>query len=69
MKGSEALLRAIASEGGEVPAIRVEEWLGQLHKAGFLEPVQKEDKNVFYWKLSEKSKAFLKKKGVEVNDN
>lgn len=66
MKGSEALLRAIATEGGEVPAIRIEEWMATLHKAGFLEAVQKEDNNVFYWKLSEKSKSFLKKKGVEV---
>lgn len=66
MKGSEAILRAIAASGGEVSAIQIEEWVAQLYKTGWIESVQKEDANVFYWKLSDKSRELLKKKGVEI---
>lgn len=61
MKGSEALLRAIASEGGTIDGTQLDVWLGKLHKAGFLE---KGDN--FTWVLSDKAKTFLKSKGVNV---
>ncbi|WP_368900745.1 hypothetical protein [Oceanobacillus oncorhynchi] len=67
MKGSEALIRAIANVGGEIPATKIEEWLGQLVKADLLEMDSREDDNAYYYKLTESAIKFLEKKGVEIN--
>lgn len=64
MKSSEALLRAIAAAGGEIPATQIETWMSQLIEADLLETETRDDKEVFYYKLTEKSIEFLKKKGV-----
>ncbi len=64
MKGSEALLRAIANEGGQINALQLDEWLGKLLAAGFLNKNSTEDN--FYYELTDKSKEFLRKKGVEI---
>jgi hypothetical protein len=61
VKASEALLRCIANEGGTIDGPQVDVWLGQLHKAGFLEKGPN-----FTWVLSDKAKVFLKQKGVTV---
>lgn len=68
MKASEALLRAIASNGNEIPAVQLDQWFGELEKARLITRVIKDDKNVFYWKLTDAAIAFLKKKGVEINE-
>lgn len=64
MKGSEALLRAITAAGGEIPATQLETWFSQLVKAGLLETETRDDKQVFYYKLTPAAVEFLKKKGV-----
>ncbi|XJZ25967.1 hypothetical protein ACF5W4_11195 [Bacillota bacterium Lsc_1132] len=61
MKASEALLRAIASEGGQIDGPKMDEWLGQLLKAGLLEKAPD-----FKYKLTEPAVRFLQKKGVNV---
>lgn len=66
MTGSEALLRAIANVGESVPAIQFDLWISQLLKAGLLEKEIREDSEVFHYKLTEKSKIFLRKKGVDI---
>lgn len=66
MKGSEALIRAIANAGGEIPATKIENWLDQLVKADLLEMVSREDDSVYYYKLTEPAIKFLEKKGVVV---
>jgi len=66
MKGSEALLRAIANVGESIPAIQFDLWISQLLKAELLEKETREDNDVFHYRLSEKAKVFLRKKGVEI---
>lgn len=66
MKGSEALLRAIASAGGDVSSLQFDRWISQLLKAGLLEKDVREDDDPFHYKLTEKSKIFLRKKGVNI---
>ncbi len=66
MKGSEAIIRAIANVGGEISATKIENWLEQLVKADLLKMNSREDDNVFYYKLTESAIRFLEKKGVEV---
>jgi hypothetical protein len=67
MKGSEALLRAIASAGGGIPAVQLEIWVGQLVEANLLEKESREDDDqVFYYHLTERSREFLRKKGVDI---
>lgn len=61
MKASEALLRAIAAEGGKVDGPKMDEWLGQLLKAGFLEMTDD-----FTYQLTEPAVRWLKGKGVNV---
>ena len=60
MKGSEAMLRAIAAAGGSISATQFDEWMGQLLKAGFvqfgMEP--------FTYELTEQARKFLEKKGI-----
>lgn len=64
MKSSEAIIRAIANEGGRIPAVQFDKWLGQLVAAGFL---QKETiKDEFYYSLTDPAKEFLRKKGVRL---
>lgn len=64
MKGSEALLRAIAAEGGTVAAVRLDEWMKLLQKSGFVKAQMNQDDNLFYWELTDKAKIFLEKKGA-----
>ncbi|MCY9334093.1 hypothetical protein MOF01_07975 [Bacillus spizizenii] len=64
MKGSEALLRAIAAEGGTVAAVRLDEWMKMLQKSGFVNARMNQDDNLFYWELTDKAKVLLKKKGA-----
>lgn len=59
MKASEALLRAIAAEGGAIDSPTMDKWLGQLLKAGFL--TKEPD---FKYQLSEPAIQWLKTKGV-----
>lgn len=66
MKGSEALLRAIASAGGEIPATQLDVWMGKLVDSKFVSKEVRDDGEVFYYSLTEKSKLFLRKKGVKV---
>ncbi|GAA0347908.1 hypothetical protein GCM10008931_44000 [Oceanobacillus oncorhynchi subsp. oncorhynchi] len=66
MKGSEAIIRAIANVGGEIPAIKIDNWLEQLVNADLLEMDSREDDNVYYYKLTESAINFLEKKGVGV---
>lgn len=66
MKGSEALLRAIASVGAGIPAVRLDDWMSQLLKAGFIKRETRNDEYVFHYELTEKAKIFLRKKGVDV---
>jgi len=61
MKGSEAILRAIANEGGTIDAFRLEEWIVMLLKAGLIEKGER-----FTYHLTEPAKQFLRKKGVEI---
>ncbi|MDU0154011.1 hypothetical protein [Bacillus cabrialesii] len=63
MKGSEALLRAIAAEGGTVASVRLDEWMKLLQKSGFVKARMNQDDNLFYWELTDKAKIFLEKKG------
>jgi hypothetical protein len=62
MKASEALLRAIAAEGGQIDGPTMDAWLGQLIKAGFLEKAPD-----FKYSLTEPAIKWLEKKGVKVN--
>ncbi|MFJ5716548.1 hypothetical protein [Neobacillus sp. NPDC093127] len=62
MKGSEALLRAIAAAGGTISGTQLDEWMAQLLKAGFI----KKGETPFTYELTDVSKNFLKKKGVDV---
>jgi Mn-dependent DtxR family transcriptional regulator len=62
MKASEALLRAIAAEGGKISGPTMDDWLGKLIKAGFLEKAPE-----FSYKLTENAVKWLDKKGVKVN--
>lgn len=62
MKSSEALLRAIAANGGRLGPAQLDEWLKQLLKAGL---VQK-GAQPFTYELTETAKGFLQKKGVVV---
>lgn len=64
MKTSELLLRAIANEKGIVSATRFDEWLLQLVGTGFIETNIEDEK--FYYRLTDKSKQFLRKKGIEL---
>ncbi|MCR9040923.1 hypothetical protein QRX25_10550 [Bacillus sp. L381] len=64
MKGSEALLRAIAAEGGTIAAVRLNEWMKMLQGSGLVKASMNQDDNLFYWELTDKAKAFLKKKGA-----
>jgi len=64
MKSSEALLRAIANEGGQINALQLDEWLGKLLAAGLLGKKATEDS--FYYELTDKSKVYLRKKGVKI---
>ncbi|MDZ5608579.1 hypothetical protein U2I54_16130 [Bacillus pseudomycoides] len=64
MKGSEAILRALHQAGGEIPATQFDTWLGQLSQMGLLEQVTKDDKQVFYYRLTDHARQFLAKKGV-----
>lgn len=66
MKGSEALLRAIANEGCSIPSIQFDIWITQLIKAGLLDKEVRDDKNLFHYKLTKKAKVFLRKKGVTI---
>ena len=61
MKGSEALLRCIAAEGGTISGTRPDEWMGLLYEAGFIEKSPN-----FSWTLTEKAKTLLKTKGVKL---
>ena len=64
MKSSEAILRAIANEKGRIPAVKFDEWIGQLIAAGLLE--KETIKESFYYRLTNKSVSYLRKKGVEI---
>lgn len=64
MKGSEAILRAIYQVGGEIPATQFDTWLGQLSQLGLLEQVTKDDKHVYYYRLTDNARQFLAKKAV-----
>lgn len=66
MRGSEALLRAIAGVGGDIPATQFDSWLSQLLKAGLLEKDVRDDHHVFHYRLTRKAKVFLRSKGVEL---
>jgi DNA-binding PadR family transcriptional regulator len=63
MKASEALLRAIASEGGQVSSPTIDDWLGKLLKAGFLTKAPD-----FSYKLTDSAVKWLATKGVKVNE-
>ena len=60
MKASEALLRCIASVGGTISGTQLDEWLGQLLKAGLIQ----KGTQPFTYELTDTAKGFLKKKGV-----
>jgi hypothetical protein len=62
MKGSEALLRAIAAAGGTIDAEQFDIWLGQLLKAGLIQ----KGEAPFTYELTAAAKGFLRKKGVDV---
>ncbi|TKH79740.1 hypothetical protein [Bacillus cereus] len=64
MKGSEVILRAMHQVGGEIPATQFDTWLGQLSQLGLLEQVTKDDKHVYYYRLTDNARQFLAKKGV-----
>ncbi len=66
MKGSEALLRAIANVGESVPAVQFDLWVTQLLKAKLIKTEVRDDKDVFHYKLTEKSKNYLRGKGVNI---
>jgi DNA-binding PadR family transcriptional regulator len=66
MKGSEAILRAVANEGGKIAAVQVDTWVGLLVKAGFLDIEAQEEGDVFYYQLTPKAKQLLRSKGVKV---
>jgi hypothetical protein len=61
MKGSEALLRAIAAAGGTIEAAQFDVWLGQLVEANLVKTAPG-----FKYELTEPAKEFLRKKGVNV---
>lgn len=65
MKASEAILKIIETQGGEVDSLQFTIWLGQLWKAGYLEPDyrDKEEGRVYY-RLTEKAEEHLKHKGL-----
>ncbi|MDM8362483.1 hypothetical protein ACS4JF_05080 [Bacillus thuringiensis] len=50
--------------GGEIPATQFDTWLGQLSQLGLLEQVTKDDKHVYYYRLTDNARQFLAKKGV-----
>lgn len=60
MKSSEALLRAIAANGGKLEPCQLDDWLGQLLKAGLI----KKGELPFTYELTDTAKGFLQKKGV-----
>lgn len=60
MKASEALLRAIASNGGKLQPAQLDDWLTQLLKAGLI----KKGEAPFTYELTSTAKVFLQKKGV-----
>lgn len=62
MKSSEAILRAIAANGGSLGPAQLDEWLGQLFKAGLIE----KGEDPFTYNLTDTAKGFLLKKGVTV---
>jgi hypothetical protein len=62
MKSSEALLRAIAANGGQLGPAQLDDWLGQLLKAGLI----KKSEAPFTYELTSTAKGFLLKKGVDV---
>lgn len=62
MKGSEALLRCIAANGGTIAAEQFDLWLGQLLKAGLI----RKGAQPFTYELTDASKLFLQKKGVSL---
>ena len=65
MKGSEALLRTIAAEGGRIEATQLQIWLSKLIESGYIETVTDGDsESVFFYELTDKSKELLKQKGV-----
>ncbi|PGO54929.1 hypothetical protein [Bacillus cereus] len=45
--------------GGEIPATQFDTWLGQLSHLGLLEQVTKDDKHVYYFRLTDNAKQFL----------
>jgi len=61
MKGSEALLRAIAAAGGTIEGAQLDVWLSQLVKADLVKIAPD-----FTYELTETAKIFLRKKGVEI---
>lgn len=65
MKASEALLRAIEANGGEVVHYQLARWTCQLFDAGLLETVWKDEKGYKtpYHKLTEKAVKLLEGKG------
>lgn len=62
MKGSEALLRAIAANGGMLGPAQLDEWLGQLLKAGLIT----KGEAPFTYELTAAARGFLQKKGVNI---
>lgn len=61
MKASEALLRAIAAEGGTIDATQLDEWVGKLIAAGFVKKAPN-----FRYTLTDSAVIWLKGKGVEL---
>lgn len=61
MKASEALLRAIAAEGGKIDGPTMDGWLGKLIQAGFLNKAPN-----FQYELTPAAVKFLESKGVQV---
>ncbi|MEN2464941.1 hypothetical protein [Ornithinibacillus sp. JPR2-1] len=46
--------------------MQIENWLGQLVNAQLLEQESRDDDNIFYYKLTEPAKEFLRRKGVDI---
>lgn len=63
MKSSEAVLRAIAAEGGTITGPRALAWIKELKRAGYLEPG-----DGYSWVLTEKARTYLSSKGVEMQE-
>lgn len=59
VRASEAILYAIQSQGGEVPAYQFQEWLGELAKRGYVEYDITESSQMVI-RLTEKGKAAVR---------